>query len=99
MPWGAADEAAPPRRGQRYKSPAELDFYGEFYAALCGAPALPVLPSAKDGRGLRPAGARKGTRKRAFFDILLRYMDFMDEKRRRKTDRMLLFSGSGRGKT
>jgi len=23
-------EAAPPRRGQRYKSPAELDFYGEF---------------------------------------------------------------------
>ncbi|MEE0389495.1 MAG: hypothetical protein UDM04_05940, partial [Agathobaculum sp.] len=23
-------EAAPPRRGQWYKSPAELDFYGEF---------------------------------------------------------------------
>ena len=26
-----ADEAAPPRRGQWYKSPAELDFYGGFY--------------------------------------------------------------------
>ena len=55
-----ADEAAPPRRGQRYKSPAELDFYGEFYAALCGAPVLPVLPKAKCGRRLRPSGA-KGT--------------------------------------
>ena len=61
MPWGAADEAAPPRRGQRGKSPAELDFYGEFYAALCGAPVLTVLPKAKCGRRLRPFGARKGT--------------------------------------
>ena len=47
-----ADEAAPPRRGQWSKSPAELDFYGEFYAALCGAPVLPVLPKAKCGRRL-----------------------------------------------
>ena len=69
---------APARQGrlgtrvprQRSKSPAELDFYGEFYAALCGAPALPVLPSAKVGRGLRPVGARKGTLLRAFFDLL-----------------------------
>ena len=66
---GGDTPLAPARQGrlgtrvprQRSKSPAELDFYGEFYAALCGAPALPVLPSAKDGRGLRPAGARKGT--------------------------------------
>ena len=29
-----ADEAAPPRRGQWYKSPAELDFYGELNHAL-----------------------------------------------------------------
>ena len=55
-----ADEAAPPRRGQRSKSPAEPDFYGDFYAALCGAPVLPVLPKAKCGRRLRPSGA-KGT--------------------------------------
>ena len=41
-----ADEAAPPRRGQRHKSPAKLDFYGEFHAAHCDAPALsvPALP-------------------------------------------------------
>ena len=67
MPWGAADEAAPPRREQRNKSPAELDFYGEFYAALCGAPVLPVLPKAKCGRKLRPKGAKKARRRRAFF--------------------------------
>ena len=60
MPWGAADEAAPPRREQRNKSPAELDFYGEFYAALCGAPVLPVLPKAKCGRRKRAKRA-KGT--------------------------------------
>ena len=60
VPWGAADEAAPPRRGQRYKSPAELDFYGEFDAALCGAPVLPVLPKAKCGRRKRAKRA-KGT--------------------------------------
>ena len=29
-----ADEAAPPRRGQWYNSPAELDFYGELNPAL-----------------------------------------------------------------
>ena len=55
-----ADEAAPPRREQRNKSPAELDFYGEFYAALCGAPVLPVLPKAKCGRRKRAKRA-KGT--------------------------------------
>jgi len=33
-----AGAAAPPRRGQWNKSPAELDFYGEFDAALCGVP-------------------------------------------------------------
>ena len=59
MPWGAADEAAPPRRGQWSKSPAEPDFYREFYAALCGAPVLPVLPKAKCGRRLRPKGAKR----------------------------------------
>ena len=53
-------EAAPPRRGQRYKSPAELDFYREFYAAHCGAPVLPVLPKAKCGRRKRAKRA-KGT--------------------------------------
>ena len=42
-----ADEAAPPRRGQWYKSPAELDFYREFYAAHCGAPVLPVSACAE----------------------------------------------------
>ena len=59
-----ADEAAPPRRGQRGKSPAELDFYGGFYAALCGAPVLPVLPKAKCGRRLavRRAVRQKGHR-------------------------------------
>ena len=67
-----------PRRGKRRcpgvrvprqwgKSPAELDFYGEFYAALCGAPVLPVLPKAKYGRRLRPKGAKKARRRRAFF--------------------------------
>ena len=54
-----ADEAAPPRRGQWSKSPAELDFYWEFYAALCGAPVLPVLPKAKCGRRPRPKGAKR----------------------------------------
>ena len=54
-----ADEAAPPRRGQWSKSPAKLDFYGDFYAALCGAPVLPVLPRAKCGRRLRPKGAKR----------------------------------------
>ena len=61
-PWRrkpTADEAAPPRRGQRSKSPAELDFYEDFYAALCGAPVLPVLPKAKFGRRLRPKGAKR----------------------------------------
>ena len=54
-----ADEIAPPRREQRNKSPAELDFYREFYAAHCGAPVLPVLPKAKCGRRLRPKGAKR----------------------------------------
>ena len=45
-----ADEAAPPRRGQRYKSPAELDFYGEFNAACCGRPVLPVPALPECGR-------------------------------------------------
>ncbi len=67
-----ADEAAPSRRGQRGKSPAELDFYGEFYAALCGAPVLPILPKAKYGRRLRPKGAKKARRRRAF-SVLLPY--------------------------
>ena len=65
-----ADEAAPPRREQRNKSPAELDFYGEFYAALCGAPVLPVLPKAKCGRRLRPKGAKKGTPSACLFLLL-----------------------------
>ncbi|WP_418388099.1 hypothetical protein, partial [Agathobaculum sp.] len=56
----------PLRRGQRYKSLAELDFYGEFDAALCGAPVLPVLPKAKCGRKLRPKGAEKARLWRAF---------------------------------
>ena len=73
-----ADEAAPPRREQRNKSPAELDFYGEFYAALCGAPVLPVLPKAKCGRRLRPKGAKKARRRRAFFSysFLLLFYSF-----------------------
>ena len=72
-----------PRRGKRRcpgvrvprqwgKSPAELDFYGEFYAALCGAPVLPVLPKAKSDRRLRPLGAKKARRRRAF-SVLLPY--------------------------
>jgi len=32
---------------------------GIFYAALCGAPVLPVLPKAKFGRRLRPKGAKR----------------------------------------
>ena len=63
------DEAAPPRRGQWSKSPAELDFYGEFYSALCGAPVLPVLPKTKCGRSLRPKGAKKARRRRAFQSV------------------------------
>ena len=63
-----ADEAAPPRRGQWSKSPAELDFYGEFYAALCGAPVLPVLPKAKCGRKKRAKRA-KGTPSACLFFI------------------------------
>ena len=66
-----ADEAAPPRRGQRSKSPAELDFYGEFYAALCGAPVLPVLPKAKCGRRLRPKGAKRHAKGVPFHFLLL----------------------------
>ena len=48
-----ANEAAPRRRGHRYQSPAKLDFDREFYAALCGAPVLPVSPKAKCGRKIR----------------------------------------------
>ena len=72
-----ADEAAPPRRGQRGKSPAELDFYEEFYAAHCGAPVLPVLPKAKCGRRLRPKGAKKARHWRAFFCFLYNTCDMM----------------------
>ena len=60
-----ADEVAPPRREQRNKSPAELDFYREFYAAHCGAPVLPVPASPVCGRKLRPKGAKKARRRRA----------------------------------
>ena len=54
-----ADEVAPPRREQRNKSPAELDWYREFYAAHCGAPVLPVPASPEYGRKLRPKGAKR----------------------------------------
>ena len=49
---------APARQGrlgtrvprQRDKSPAELDFYGEFNAACCGRPVLPVPALPECGR-------------------------------------------------
>ncbi|MBC5694779.1 hypothetical protein [Agathobaculum hominis] len=43
-------EAAPPRRGQWYKSPAELDFYGELNHALRRVPenALCAFPFSKN---------------------------------------------------
>ena len=47
-------------RAEVRKSGTRPDFLGDFYAALCGAPVLPVLPKAKCGRRKRAKRA-KGT--------------------------------------
>ena len=58
-PHGGRGRAAPARAEVR-KSGTRPDFLGDFYAALCGAPVLPVLPKAKCGRRKRAKRA-KGT--------------------------------------
>ena len=99
---GGDTPLAPARQGrlgtrvprQRCKSPAELDFYGEFDAALCGAPVLPVLPKAKCGRRLavRRAVRQKGHRPfSAFFKKVIVQDEAFTFYSHKKSGRLLPF--------
>ena len=66
MPWGAADEAAPPRRGQRYKSPAELDFYGDFLRGALRSACPACFAEGKMRQEIAPEGREKARLWRVF---------------------------------
>ena len=64
-------------RGSGVKVRQSWTFTEIFYAALCGAPVLPVLPKAKCGRRLRPFGREKGTPSACLFCFLYNTCDMM----------------------
>ena len=65
-----AGAAAPPRREQRNKSPAELDFYGDFLcgALRCACPAC--FAEGKMRQETAPKGREKGTPSACLFLLL-----------------------------